>query len=320
MNDDKDDALDRMLDLLHEGRGLDLAAARQMELSVSENPADIDSRIKLLGHYFTKWRSSKPISEARFAHIEWLVHNCPEHAICGSGYITPAGDAGHHAKIKAKWRARINANPNNTTILSNAASFLALNTGDPSDSVLEEQYLLKCTELEPLDMFWSRQLASHYDRKKDAQKSYNENSRIVEIITDADDLFITLTDLPLRALRAGAYEQSLHAAERLLRMSEKFKDDWNYGNAIQSGHTALGLLALKDGDASKAKQHLAQSVIEEPTPQTEIRGPRLELAEKLLEHGETESVLEYLNRCESLCGFDNSKFLAFRKRAVSQSN
>ncbi len=52
MNDEEDDdELDKMQDLIHEGRGLDLDAAGQLELAVRENPADIESRIKLLGKY-----------------------------------------------------------------------------------------------------------------------------------------------------------------------------------------------------------------------------------------------------------------------------
>ncbi len=61
MNDEEDDdELDKMQDLIHEGRGLDLDAAGQLELAVRENPADIESRIKLLGNYFTKWRVQRP--------------------------------------------------------------------------------------------------------------------------------------------------------------------------------------------------------------------------------------------------------------------
>ncbi|MCC5845588.1 MAG: hypothetical protein JJU05_15170 [Verrucomicrobia bacterium] len=76
-----------------------------------------------------------------------------------------------------------------------------------------------------------------------------------------------------------------------------YKNDWNYGNAVQDANQVLGLIALAEDDVEEAKKRLLASADSEGSPQMNSFGPNMKLAKALLETGERDVVLEYFNRC-----------------------
>jgi hypothetical protein len=84
-----------------------------------------------------------------------------------------------------------------------------------------------------------------------------------------------------------------HASELLEKNTDR--SSWNYGNVVYEGNQVLGLAALKKGDVDTAKKYLIAAGRTPGSPQLDSFGPEMTLAQGLLERGETESVLEFLD-------------------------
>ncbi|MCY4596547.1 MAG: hypothetical protein OXC19_17320, partial [Bryobacterales bacterium] len=80
-------------------------------------------------------------------------------------------------------------------------------------------------------------------------------------------------------------------------MLEDDRPGWNYGNNIHHGNIALGKIALAEGDVQGAASHLLLAGATPGSPQLNSFGPDTALAKKLLEEGEKEAVLQYLDQC-----------------------
>src|SRR5262249_46521360 len=70
--------------------------------------------------------------------------------------------------------------------------------------------------------------------------------------------------------------------------------------APQRANTILGRIALRSGDVAEAKQYLLASSGPEAAADVSLSGPTMVLAKELLERGERDVVLEYVQNCESL--------------------
>lgn len=86
-------------------------------------------------------------------------------------------------------------------------------------------------------------------------------------------------------------------ARRLLRDAGRFSADWNYGNAIHYSNLYLGRLALRRGELPEARQFLLAAGRTPGSPQLDDHGPDMTLADELLEHGESVTVLAYFEEC-----------------------
>jgi len=111
--------------------------------------------------------------------------------------------------------------------------------------------------------------------------------------------FIELRQVADQAFDKGEFERAAELANELLALADDFSDDWNYGNAIHHGHRVLGRVALENGDITTAKAELLASADTPGSPTLNSFGPNLTLAKSLLEKGETECVITYLERCET---------------------
>lgn len=99
------------------------------------------------------------------------------------------------------------------------------------------------------------------------------------------------------AFSRGDFIGSKTLAEEYLTLAEQFKKNWNYGNAIHHANLMLGRIALKEGNVKLAKSFLLKAGQTPGSPQLNSFGPNMLLAKELLELGETDVVLEYLELC-----------------------
>jgi hypothetical protein len=88
----------------------------------------------------------------------------------------------------------------------------------------------------------------------------------------------------------------------LLKTAPQFTTDWNYGNAIFTGHSVLGQLALNAGDVQQADRELIKAGQTLGSPQLNSFGPDMTLANALLKKGQKKVVLQYLQLISSFWG------------------
>ncbi len=102
------------------------------------------------------------------------------------------------------------------------------------------------------------------------------------------------TPMALTAMEIGELALSKQIAEEML-LNNNDPNSWNYGNVIHEANTLLGRIALKDDNLENAKAYLIRSGNTPGSPQLNSYGPSFILARALLEKGEKDVVLEYLN-------------------------
>jgi len=95
------------------------------------------------------------------------------------------------------------------------------------------------------------------------------------------------------------YESVKRFAQEQLILAEQFPKDWNYGNTIHVANVFLGLVAMREGKTALAKEHLRKAGQTKGSPPLNTYGPNMLLAKELLEVGETEIVLNYLQQCKA---------------------
>ena len=112
------------------------------------------------------------------------------------------------------------------------------------------------------------------------------------------DISFELEKLPAIAFAAGNEPRAIEAAKELLELVEnkpKYRDVERITNEV---HTVLGKIALKHGDLERARRHLHSSL-----PATTMRFivPSFELARGLVQAGDSNDVISYLDRVVKIC-------------------
>ncbi len=81
------------------------------------------------------------------------------------------------------------------------------------------------------------------------------------------------------------------------KLLPKYKDNWNYGNAVQDVNIVFGRIALAEGRVKEAGEFLLKAGDTPGSPQLKSFGPNMMLARELLERGERDVVIAYLGKC-----------------------
>ncbi len=96
------------------------------------------------------------------------------------------------------------------------------------------------------------------------------------------------------AIASGDTKLAARLAQQMLKNNTDTRD-WNYGNVIHQANQLLGLAALQEGRVTEAKQYLIAAAITPGSPQLNSFGPNMVLAQRLLERGEKNVVIQYLD-------------------------
>jgi hypothetical protein len=110
--------------------------------------------------------------------------------------------------------------------------------------------------------------------------------------------WLALGDVGLWNVDNGSLDIAEKFANESLAIAKKYKNDWNYGNAIHKGHLTLGRIALRRNNIEEAKKQLILAGNTPGSPQLDSFGPNMILAKELLEKGENQVVLDYFELCE----------------------
>lgn len=290
-------------DLLREAeRGGELSTSQVavLEGQLRENPQDLGSRARLLGYYTRNLRGN-PRRHAE--HVLWFIRNLPGSEVLNSrfGRIHPMFNADGYLAAKRAWGRLVQQEPDNVVLLRHAAGFHGL-----SDRAVSIRLLQQAEALEPANPEWARRLAELrwrgarlFPEGRDpaaAAQALVDLERASERSDAAGRRELT-PDLALFALAAGDREKARRYAEALLEAGANRR---NPGDSIHYGNLVLGHLALNEDDLEEAGARLLAAGRTRGSPVTRLGAPDMTLAKALLERGESETVLAYLDLCWEL--------------------
>lgn len=289
------------LDAAVDGGELTQGQAKTLESRLRNNPNDVDARARLLGHHFLH-QDEPAHREARRPHVLWMIRNRPELEIAGTPYAQIPADLDPDGYVEgaAAWRVHLAAASPSTTILEHAAGYFRA-----TEPALAEVLLRKAREQAPEDRGLTAELGLHLAKQGRFEESLEllEPAAALALVEPAAgtelerESWYQLEYAASAAFRAGRFDKVKAFAEAMLRGAERYRDDWNHGNALHDGHRHLGRLALRAGDVAEAKRRLLASAETPGSPQLDTFGPNLRLAQELLDRGERETVRAFLERC-----------------------
>jgi len=130
--------------------------------------------------------------------------------------------------------------------------------------------------------------------------------------TTEEKRFYALDAAAKISFEVGKIDEASKYAQELKMLLSKFKDNWNYGNAIQDTNLVMGRIALSENRAEDAKEYLLNAGRSPGSPQMDTFGPNMSLAEDLLGKGERETVLQYFELCRKFWRMNRGRLDAWR--------
>ena len=110
----------------------------------------------------------------------------------------------------------------------------------------------------------------------------------------AETLLSLKSDLAVAALEAGQLDAARkHATEALAANTDT--RNWNYRNIVHEMNQVLGRAALRAGNRDEARRALLAAGATPGSPQLDSFGPSFVLARELLDKGEKDLVIQYLD-------------------------
>jgi hypothetical protein len=298
------------------GNAISAQDVKALEAGLTKNPDDLEARAKLVGYYFQIGitASSPEIEEKRTAQIFWLIEHHPEAEISGSAEagIMPfgrhsGGDAYQHAK--ELWMQQVEKHPSDVRVLLHAAEFFQL-----SESKITAELLQKALDVAPTNKEVLSREAQFFElerigaEKPEEKKELSEKAllfreRALQSGGD-EDRSTAVEQMANDALEAEDLSKAEQYGNELLKDAQDTKGNWDNGNEIHQGNVVLGRVALHRGDVEGAKQHLLAAGETPGSPQLDSFGPNMSLAKELLEKGERDTVISYLEACAKFWKMD----------------
>jgi len=282
------------------GSKLTAEEVESLEKQIEKNQSDITSRTKLLGYYFRKQFQEQSSREAKRKHVLWLILNSPESEVLATPYgqLDAFLDKEAYSQGKQAWIDQVKRKPANLNVLENSANFFLLH-----DRELAVESLQTARSLDMDNPKWPTKLGHLYSLdmitnslkvKTDAAGKALEQFEIAYKLSTDSQRDALLQSLAKAALAANKPQKAKEYAEKMLSQNIS---GWNYGNNIHHGHIILGKIALALDDLEEAKKRLIEAGKTPGSPQLNSFGPDMALAKELLQKGEKDVVLEYLELC-----------------------
>jgi len=289
--------------LPNSGQCLSKAEATALEKKLLRTPDDLEIRLKLIGYYLLRTRTSAPNKDARRKHIEWLIDNHPDHFVAGEPWVwmyeySPKA----FAAVRQHWLDQLERAPNNARICGNFAYFVHNRELDFSLQLLKQ-----AIAIDPLESRWPAgishlcSLAWTYDKTEVGRRRYAE--MVGEYAPVAIDLGDSLMDFRFEEWfnaiwYLGRFED-IHEFTRRLNAPKRKTLASFWRNACE---VVTGLLDIRDGRIKAASERLLQAKWE-PKVQNAIRC----LANRLVAGGEAKTVRSFLSAQLELAGGARAK-------------
>ena len=281
--------------LLYSGKSISKSKADELEADLKKTPDKIDDRLILIGYYTSNARTSMDHLRLR-THVLWMVANHPEHpATAEPGLRDLPDDMDGNEQILVLWNKNLESRGEELAVMKDAEKFFF--GKDPEEA---DQLIHRIAQKEPNDKQWPGELATLYrlagipDERIDdpAARAVESYNRVLELTHNAAAREALAGDMAQAEFKVGDME----GAGALAKIHLQGKDR----TALQRSNTILGRVALRSGDVPGAKQYLLDSSGPLARSDVAVSGPTLVLAKELLQKGEKEAVLQYLDNCLSL--------------------
>jgi hypothetical protein len=281
--------------LIYSGKSIAKPKADELEVGLSKKPDTVDSRLLLIGYYTVNAKT--PADRLRLRnHILWMIENHPEHPATAEPSLRDLPDDPEgNAQILALWNKNLELKSDDLDVLKDAEKFFF-----SKDAAAAERLIYLLAQKEPNNREWPAELAQLYrmvgipgepidDPAQRALESYKRVLALTRLPAAREAL---AGDMAQAAFKVGDFGGASELAKVYLQTTDRA--------APQRGNTILGRVALRSGDLSGAKQYLLASSAPEAAKDISLSGPTMILAKELLERGENDAVLQYLQNCMSL--------------------
>jgi len=293
------------IQLRKESLSLSDQQAEELEKKIVLDPNDLDSRIQLMSYY--QLASLRKVEYRSFyqKHILWMITNRPiniDDTILTLILLTPILDKQFCQQAKDLWLQQIDKFKDNPEIYKNAGMTLMVYDQKTAVNILKEG-----RALDPADPLWEISLCAAYKivgdiaqirttKIESAQMAYQVLSKSYEDLDD-EKKYYQLEKMAKIAFEAGYLDKANEHAQELLKQASIRPRDWNYGNAVYSGNSVLGRIALRNDKVQEAKDYLIKAGETPGSPGLDISGPNMILAKELLEKNEKEAVIKFFTLC-----------------------
>src|SRR5215510_8322560 len=261
----------RAILLLYSGKSLSKPKAEELEAALRKSPEKIDERLVLIGYYTANEKTALDRVHLR-NHVLWMVENHPEHPSTAEPSLRDL--------------------PGDVDVLKNAEKFFF--GKDPAEA---DRLIHRLSEKEPSNREWPNELAKLYrmfgipgvqidDPAERASEAYKRVLALTRLPAARDTL---AGDMAEAAFKVGDFTGAAEFAKIHLQGKDR--------TAPQRANTILGRVALRSGDVVSAKRYLLDSSAPEAGKDVSLSGPTMILAKELLEQGESDAVLQYLENC-----------------------
>ncbi len=290
--------------------------AARAERDLADDPEDQIARASLIDYYdYQLVNADKPaqndpqyseLDKKREQLILWSVVHHPECTCLASPSAWLRPDDIRYSEAKQLWLRQADAHSNDISVLVNAALALGF------DPELSRQLANRALAIEPKNHKMLETVAESYTREMRFANSLEDRRafakralRAWEICTAAGDN-CQPTELAISAFEAGDFVKAKQYATQLLDISKVQYQEVAADN-LHVANTVLGRLALRNGNIAEAKSRLLASVRDEGSPVLSSYGPSMALAAELLDHGERDVVIVYLDKCARFWAFGHGQ-------------
>jgi len=118
----------------------------------------------------------------------------------------------------------------------------------------------------------------------------------------------SLRQLAIQSLELGDTEAATRHATEWLNTTTN-RRAYFYGTVVHDANQIMGVAALKEGRVADAKTYLLKAGASPGSPQLNSFGPRMFLAQQLLEKNEKEVVVEYLDLVAKFWASSSDEYL-----------
>ncbi len=176
-------------------------------------------------------------------------------------------------------------------------------------ATLAEGWLIRARELAPSNPAWTDGLVQIYQNRAGRTQDPREKVRILreaEKLANDNQRGNVLPTLAMAEFEASDDAAAARDAQRLLDLAASSAGrGFQHTRMVHFGNTVLGRVALARNDRKEAKERLLASA-RLPADAGSFE-PNMTLAQDLLEAGERDAVLEYLELCRNCWRFDQGQ-------------